>query len=177
MRKADAPPAGWYPDPTGRPQLRWWDGLDWTDHRRPRPSSGYQAVAADTPTAEPSPRTSPSDVPALAKRSMSRSRDETAEIMAEVRKVARDEVERATRRISDHARDASRRLEPLISQYGDRVMRWLRNLGIIAIALVVLWMLLQTFAQTTLLDWLGDRIDSLFGGGAAASGAPSAWWP
>jgi hypothetical protein len=25
-------PAGWYPDPTGLPQLRWWDNRAWTQH-------------------------------------------------------------------------------------------------------------------------------------------------
>jgi hypothetical protein len=24
-------PAGWYPDPAGTPQQRWWDGVQWTD--------------------------------------------------------------------------------------------------------------------------------------------------
>jgi Protein of unknown function (DUF2510) len=28
-----SPPAGWLPDPTGNPQLlRYWDGVQWTDH-------------------------------------------------------------------------------------------------------------------------------------------------
>ena len=27
-----APVAGWYPDPSGRFQLRWWDGRDWSEH-------------------------------------------------------------------------------------------------------------------------------------------------
>lgn len=28
------PPAGWYPDPSGRPGERWWDGRGWSDHIR-----------------------------------------------------------------------------------------------------------------------------------------------
>ncbi|MEV0232566.1 DUF2510 domain-containing protein [Nonomuraea sp. NPDC050786] len=42
-------PAGWYPDPYGEPQLRWWDGNQWTDavHAQqpgpgPQPGSGPQ---------------------------------------------------------------------------------------------------------------------------------------
>ena len=27
-----APPFGWYPDPSGRHQLRYWDGTRWTEH-------------------------------------------------------------------------------------------------------------------------------------------------
>jgi uncharacterized RDD family membrane protein YckC len=26
------PPPGWYPDPTGQPVQRWWDGARWTEH-------------------------------------------------------------------------------------------------------------------------------------------------
>lgn len=29
------PIAGWYPDPTGTGQLRWWGGLAWTEHVKP----------------------------------------------------------------------------------------------------------------------------------------------
>ena len=25
-------PAGWYPDPSGRYEMRYWDGLAWTEH-------------------------------------------------------------------------------------------------------------------------------------------------
>jgi hypothetical protein len=30
-------PAGWYSDPAGFDQLRWWDGAGWTTHLAPRP--------------------------------------------------------------------------------------------------------------------------------------------
>ncbi|MGP3911026.1 DUF2510 domain-containing protein [Nonomuraea sp. 10N515B] len=36
-------PAGWYPDPYGEPQLRWWDGNQWTDATHAQePASGPQ---------------------------------------------------------------------------------------------------------------------------------------
>jgi hypothetical protein len=33
-RPAPLPPAGWYPDPSGRPGERWWDGRGWSEHTR-----------------------------------------------------------------------------------------------------------------------------------------------
>ncbi|KQW06255.1 hypothetical protein ASC66_06935 [Leifsonia sp. Root4] len=36
-RAIAAPPAGWYPDPRGSDQLRWWDGTTWTVQLAPRP--------------------------------------------------------------------------------------------------------------------------------------------
>jgi hypothetical protein len=32
-RNRQLPPAGWYPDPSGLPEWRWWDGNSWTSHR------------------------------------------------------------------------------------------------------------------------------------------------
>ena len=29
---SSAAPAGWYNDPLGIPQLRWWNGMAWTNH-------------------------------------------------------------------------------------------------------------------------------------------------
>lgn len=166
MKRAEAPPAGWYPDPTGRAGLRWWDGLDWTDHRRaPLPAARQEftshadrdsaAEAADTPTGRGAPPAgwSPS-------RSTTGS-DETAELMAEARKAARAEVDRAVQDLSNRARDARRQFEPLVSQYGDRVLRGLKVAGIVLVALAVLWMVLQTVGQTSLLNWIGDRIDAV----------------
>ena len=60
-------PAGWYPDPLGLPQLRWWDGQGWGEHtseaRRPLLSdqartvtfadpADDEAFAPEPPTAE-----------------------------------------------------------------------------------------------------------------------------
>jgi uncharacterized RDD family membrane protein YckC len=59
------PPAGWYPDPSGDPGQRWWDGERWTDHvHRPvfeppvspsrpaeRPSAAHEPPAFALPAA------------------------------------------------------------------------------------------------------------------------------
>ncbi|WP_205878795.1 DUF2510 domain-containing protein [Mycobacterium camsae] len=41
-------PAGWYPDPDGSPNTRWFDGTEWTNRFQPPP-----AHFAATPPAEP----------------------------------------------------------------------------------------------------------------------------
>ena len=41
--EAQAPfevPAGWYDDPRGAQQYRYWDGVGWTDHVVPGPTAG-----------------------------------------------------------------------------------------------------------------------------------------
>ncbi|TXK19662.1 DUF2510 domain-containing protein [Homoserinibacter sp. GY 40078] len=48
--------AGWYPDPLGMPQLRWWDGRAWTQHTHVRRAAQPTAPAA-TRFAEPETRT------------------------------------------------------------------------------------------------------------------------
>lgn len=55
-----APTAGWYPDPRGSDQLRWWDGTTWTVQLAPRPASApapaVPAAAAPIPVVAPPAR-------------------------------------------------------------------------------------------------------------------------
>lgn len=44
-------PAGWYPDPLGLPQLRWWDNHAWTEHT----SDARQPMVAETVTTTTTP--------------------------------------------------------------------------------------------------------------------------
>lgn len=53
-------PAGWYPDPLGLPQLRWWDNHAWTEHtsdaREPMVSQPLRAAQPATATTATGPR-------------------------------------------------------------------------------------------------------------------------
>ena len=49
-------PAGWYPDPLGLPQLRWWDNHSWTEHTSDARQPVVEAAAtAAAPVAESVP--------------------------------------------------------------------------------------------------------------------------
>ncbi len=50
---AAATPAGWYEDPTGRFEHRYWDGTSWSDNVS-RAGTQFQDPIADDPTFEPS---------------------------------------------------------------------------------------------------------------------------
>jgi Scramblase/Protein of unknown function (DUF2510) len=43
-------PAQWHPDPTGRHQLRYWDGSRWTDHVSTNGQAGVDSIAGIAPT-------------------------------------------------------------------------------------------------------------------------------
>ncbi len=36
LRRRKHPRSGWYADPDAKPFWRYWDGVEWTDHRAPR---------------------------------------------------------------------------------------------------------------------------------------------
>jgi hypothetical protein len=54
-----------------------------------------------------------------------------------------------------------RSVTPLITQYSNRVIRWVRIASVIAVILLIGWLAFQIFAQVSLFDWVGDRIDNL----------------
>jgi len=59
---------GWYADPHGGPDLRWWDGSTWTEHISPpvgaAPSDTTPAPAAPAPAAATDPWAAPAGAPA-----------------------------------------------------------------------------------------------------------------
>ncbi|MGK0423442.1 MAG: hypothetical protein ACJAZD_000952 [Ilumatobacter sp.] len=157
MRIIDAPREGWYPDPDGRQRLRWWDGLDWTDIRRAPPSSAELTRAEALVPREPIA----ADQRAYTDRPQGYSRQETQEIIAEVRTVARQELDRAAEQFSQRATTAVRSFTPLITQYTSKFLRWVKIALGIATVLFIAWLLFQAIATQSFIAWLGDRIDSL----------------
>lgn len=47
-------PAGWYPDPAGQPQQRFWDGATWRDEVRPFPAPNAASANAEGPATQKS---------------------------------------------------------------------------------------------------------------------------
>lgn len=166
MKLADAPPPGWYPDPAGGSRLRWWEGGDWTDSFRAPPSQNeFDLLAAKRSRligAAPGDRSAAAQAaidPTLA--AATARRRETEEVIAEVRKVARSEVDRAVQMFGQEAKSATRQLQPLVSEYTTKVTRFMRRALAVAFVVLVAWFVFQAIAQQTFLDWVGDRIDSV----------------
>ncbi len=162
MRRIDAPQAGWYPDPESQTNLRFWDGLDWTDARRSPPSAAEllsfeqrEAFAAAHRYVAPSAEAA---TQALSNRA---GRPDSQQIVEDVRRAARGEVDRAADLFSERARQMQRDLVPLVSDYTNRVVKWIRVAAIVAIVLLVAYFVFQVVAQASLFEWIGDRIDNL----------------
>jgi hypothetical protein len=62
QQRTDAPRQGWYPDPAGGPEFRYWDGSQWDlsywDGRQP-PERQDADAAADSPQPDPPPAAPP----------------------------------------------------------------------------------------------------------------------
>jgi hypothetical protein len=162
MRLADAPTPGWYPDPSGGSRLRWWDGSDWTEHYRARPTDTERAAAAAGAIATAAgARASAPAVPTDLAEYRRAAREDSQAIIAEVRQVARSEVERAADLFSARARAATREIQPLITQYTMKFAKWLKIASVILAIALVGWFVFQFVVQQSFYDWIGDRIDNL----------------
>jgi len=179
VKKADAPPPGWYPDPTGGARLWWWDGLDWTDARRApaNPSSDVFMYRSDE---DENARGSGAGQSALGASAAAAARSarpagrqmDPEEIMAQARRVARAEVERGVGLLSDRATTASQQFQSVISEYGGDVIGWIRRAIVVVVLLAIAWFVLQAVTQVSTMDWLGERVDNFLNG---VAGVPAAW--
>lgn len=176
MRRVDAPRAGWYPDPESRTNLRYWDGLDWTDARRSPPSTAEllsheqrEATAAAHQYVPPAP--APADF------AYRNPRADNQQIVEDVRRAARTEVDRAADLFSQRARQMQREIVPLVSDYTNRLVRWIRFAAIVAVVLLVAYFVFQVVAQASLFEWIGDRIDNFTDDQNGAALSPGIWAP
>jgi Protein of unknown function (DUF2510) len=158
MRRVDAPRAGWYPDPENRMRLRYWDGLDWTDARRSPPSAA-ELLSYEQETAAAAARAYVP--PAASGMSSTVGRADSQQIVDDVRRAARGEVDRAADLFAQRARQMQRDFVPLVSDYTNRLIRWIRFAAIVAVVLLVAYFVFQVVAQASLFEWIGDRIDNL----------------
>jgi Protein of unknown function (DUF2510) len=53
------PPPNWYPDPKGEAELRYWDGVQWTDHTHSGQAAAAPAPATLGPQTAPAPQAPP----------------------------------------------------------------------------------------------------------------------
>ena len=160
MKLADAPTPGWYPDPQGGTRLRWWDGGDWTDSYRVRPTVFESDGRFGAPAPATVPKRAAGKLPDAVEQAGAVRRD-TEAIISEVRKVARSEVERAADIFSARARAATREIEPLITKYSTKFMRPFKIASVILVIAFVGWIVFQFIVQQSFYDWIGDRIDNL----------------
>jgi hypothetical protein len=162
MRRIDAPRAGWYPDPESQTNLRFWDGLDWTDARRSPPSAAELLSFEQREAFEAAHRyVAPSAEAATQALSNRAGRPDSQQIVEDVRRAARGEVDRAADLFSQRARQMQRDIVPLVSDYTNRIVKWIRIAAIVAIVLLVAYFVFQVVAQASLFEWIGDRIDNV----------------
>jgi hypothetical protein len=163
MRVEDAPPAGWYPDPAGGSRLRWWEGTDWSDRFRAPPTQSEvdrrNLVSSTYQEEHEGHQVNLDDYRSVQMGSMNR--QDSQAIVEQVRLAARSEAERAAQMFGAQARSATQGLQPLISEYTSKLIRWIRIASVIALLLIVGWLVFQFVVQVSFFEWIGDRIDNL----------------
>ncbi len=161
MRIEEAPPPGWYPDPEGGSRLRWWEGTDWSDRfRAPPTQSEVDRRLLVSVTHREGQDHAIGEHQASAQMG-SLNRQDSEAIINQVRMAARSEAERAAEMFGIQAKSAARSISPLISEYTSKITRWFRIASVIAIVLLIGWVAFQIFAQVSMFEWIGDRIDNL----------------
>jgi len=88
-------------------------------------------------------------------------RRQSDEMITQVRQAARSEAERTAQLFGDQALRVTRQLTPLISDYTNKFIRWFRIFAVIVIVAGIGWVAFQIFAQASLFDWVGDRLDNI----------------
>ena len=160
MRREDAPRAGWYPDPESRTALRWWDGSDWTDARRAPPSSAELRSFESHAEFEAAHRYIAPVQDTMIAAARQADRAESQRVIEDMRRAARGEVDRAAEIFARKASEMRSNVGPLISEYTNRMLKWIRVAIVVAIVLLVTYFAFQLLAQASLSEWIGDRIDN-----------------
>jgi Protein of unknown function (DUF2510) len=160
VKVSEAPPSGWYPDPHGGVRLRYWDGTDWTEEFRARPTTaaaaGIAASVASGDLVTYGAELSRAGVPQFVGR-----RADADAIVSQVRQATREEIDRANLLAQQRIRDIRREVTPIISGYSNKIFNLLRLIAILILIGVIAWLAFQAIASQSFFDWLGDRIDGL----------------
>lgn len=171
MRRADAPRAGWYPDPESRTSLRWWDGLDWTDVRRAPPSNAETQAAFENAQFRAAV---PDFAPGATRAAAAMEGLGSTEMIEQARAASRSEMERATELFNQRAQAARQNLTPLITEYTNKAKRWVRTAIKLVILAFVIWLAFQIFQQVSFWSWVTDRIEDI-GNESGMDAAASVW--
>jgi Protein of unknown function (DUF2510) len=158
MRRVDAPRAGWYPDPESRTNLRWWDGLDWTDVRRAPPSKAETLAAKENAQFRAAP---PDFAPGASRATAPAQGIDAAHLVEQARAATRTEVQRATEAFNQRAQAARHNLTPLITEYTSKAKRWLRTAIKLIVVAFVIWLAVQILQQVSLWSWIVERIENI----------------